>query len=172
MRDCIGLDPLMLSRRAVSGDCPLLSIGDFLSVPAPRYLQEQDSVLAFGSPSYTPLAYALPTVELSVPADNIFRYKVFAKALLEGEVLSGFPHPKAQLLARPALVLNAPTNPRVSGIVGPLWEFRVGSRAELLQRWAADSRFLLEGYLKWLAPSSHDNVRFSWPPRDGPARRR
>lgn len=165
MRDCIAVDPMVLSRRAVDGTSHLLKIGDFLPVPAPRYLAEQDSVLAFAQPSYAPLAHSLPTVELEVPADNIFRYKVFAKALLDGEVLEGVPPRDARLLARPAVVLQAASNPRVLGVVGPLWEARIGSRDELAKRWATDHRFLLEGYLRWLQPSMHEATRLSWPPK-------
>jgi len=164
MRDCISVDPLLLSRRAPAGDCPLLQMGEFLAVPAPRYLRDQDSVLAFASPSYAPLMHTLPTIEVDVPAASIFRYKVFAKALLDGEVIPGVPPPRTQLLARPAMVLHAPNNPRVMGIVGPLWENRIGSRTELLQRWSQDRRFLIEGYLKWLPAATHDDVRMSWPP--------
>lgn len=170
MRDCISVDPLLLSKRAPAGDCPLLKLGEFLAIPAPRYLRDQDSVLAFASPSYAPLEHALPTIELSVPADSIFRYKVFAKALLDGEVFAGVPPPRAQLLAKPAMVLHAPNNPRVMGIVGPLWESRIGSRSELLQRWTEDRRFLIEGYLKWLPAAIHDDVRMSWPPSGAAAR--
>jgi len=166
MRDCIGVDPMMLARRAATGECPLLRLGDFLAVPAPRYLKDQDKVLAFASPRYSALDYSLPTVEVPVPSDSIFRYKVFAKALLEGEVLPGFPGHAAQLLARPTLVLHAPTNPRVSGLVGPLWEHKVGSRTELLEHWTKDSRFLLEGYLKWLPPALHTDIKIAWPPAD------
>eukprot|EP00931_Biecheleriopsis_adriatica_P017434 TRINITY_DN12523_c0_g2_i3.p1 TRINITY_DN12523_c0_g2~~TRINITY_DN12523_c0_g2_i3.p1 ORF type:complete len:1318 (+),score=361.79 TRINITY_DN12523_c0_g2_i3:45-3998(+) len=165
MRDCVGIDPLVLAKRAASGGCPLLQLGEFLPVPAPRYLPDQDTVLAFASPSYTPLGHSLPTVEVDVPEDVIFRYKVLAKALLEGEVIAGMPPPGAHLLARPALVLQAPTNPRVAGIVTPLWQHRVSSRAQLVERWKKDNRFLLEGYLKWLPASLHEDVRLSWPPK-------
>eukprot|EP00928_Gymnodinium_smaydae_P012466 TRINITY_DN14516_c1_g1_i2.p1 TRINITY_DN14516_c1_g1~~TRINITY_DN14516_c1_g1_i2.p1 ORF type:complete len:1400 (+),score=439.30 TRINITY_DN14516_c1_g1_i2:441-4202(+) len=163
MRDCTRIDPLGLSKLAASGACSLLRLGEFLAVPAPRYLPEKDQVLAFVSPSYTALDYSLPTVEMDVPTDNIFRYKVFAQALLEGAVLPGIP-PKGDLLARPTLVLQAPNNPRVLGLVGALWEKRVGSRKALLQRWREDPRFLLEGLLRWLPASRHDDVRADWPP--------
>merc|ERR1719327_746097 len=115
MRDCVALDPLTLSKRAAQGDCPLLQLGEFLAVPAPRYLKDKDSVLGFASPSYVPLDYTLPTIEVEVPSDSIFRYKVFAKALLDGEVLSGLPAVGLSLLARPSLVLHSPNNPRVMG---------------------------------------------------------
>lgn len=169
MRDLIAIDGLSLAKYAAAGaNCSaasaVLNLGDFLPVPAPRYLKEQDDVLAFASPMYAPLDYALPTVEISVPADQIFRYKVFARALLEGEVVPGLPRRGVPLLAKPPLVLQAPNNPRVIGIVGPLWEKRVGSRTELYRRWHEDPRFLLDGYLKWLPPAVHDDVRLSWPP--------
>merc|ERR1719215_1095700 len=166
MRDCIAVDPTLLARRASAGDCPLLQLGDFLPVPAPRYLREQDHVLAFCSPSYAPLGFTLPTIEISVPADMIVRCKVFAKALLEGQVVPGMPPTGARLLAQPSIVLHAPTNPRVAGIVGQLWAKRVGSRAELVRKWGENSRFLLEGYLKWLPAALHDDVCVSWPPLD------
>ncbi|CAK9036107.1 unnamed protein product [Durusdinium trenchii] len=153
MRDCINVDPLHLAK------VPLL----FIPVPGPRYLPEQDKVLAFASPSYIPLSYALPTVEVEVPANSIFRYKVFAKALLEGMVVRDLPA-QDKLLAKPTLLLHAPTNPRVSALVSPLWQFKVGSRGELYSRWKHDSRFLLEGYLKWVPNTAHDDVRMAWPP--------
>ncbi|CAK9036060.1 unnamed protein product [Durusdinium trenchii] len=163
MRDCINVDPLHLAKRAAAGGCPLLSLGEFIPVPGPRYLPEQDKVLAFASPSYIPLSYALPTVEVEVPANSIFRYKVFAKALLEGMVVRDLPA-QDKLLAKPTLLLHAPTNPRVSALVSPLWQFKVGSRGELYSRWKHDSRFLLEGYLKWVPNTAHDDVRMAWPP--------
>lgn len=172
MRDCISIDPLALARRAAAGSCSLLKLGEFLPVPAPRYLPDQDKVLAFASPSYAALEHVLPTVEVEVPAENIFRYKVFARALLEGEVLAAMPPTEARLLARPPMVLQAPNNPRVLGVVGPLWQARVGSRAELLNKWQKEPRFLLEGYLKWLDPKHHDDVRAAWPPSGLVPRRR
>lgn len=172
MRECVALDPMVLSKRAAIGDCSLLQLGEFLAVPAPRYLKDKDSVLGFASPSYAGLGYTLPTIEVNVPVDSIFRYKVFAKALLEGEVLENFPGSRASsLLARPALVLHSPNNPRVMGIVGPLWEHRIGSRASLLLHWGKNRQFLLEGYLKWLPPALHDDTRMSWPPRPSGKRR-
>lgn len=170
MRDCISIDPLWLAKRAAAGGCPLLKLGEFLAVPAPRYLPQQDTVLAFASPTYAPLAHQLPTVEVDVPIDNVFRYKVLAKALLEGQVIEGLPSAQDNLLARPSIVLHAPTNPRVSGIVGPLWQHKVASRAQLLEMWSNDSRFLLEGFLKWLPISRHEDVRLSWPPKAPPRR--
>lgn len=164
MRDCIAIDGVVLARRAAAGDCPLLQIGDFLPVPAPRYLPDQDTVMAFCSPVYSPLGYKLPTIEISVPSNMIFRYKVFAKALLEGEVLSNFPPKGARLLAQPGMVLHAPTNVRVSGVVSPLWTSRVGSRAELAKKWETEPRFLLDGLLKWLPPGLHDEICIAWPP--------
>jgi len=164
MRDCVAVDQLSLAKRACAGDSSLVQMGDFLPVPAPRYLPEQDRVMAFCSPTYAPLAFKLPTIEVSVPADMIFRYKVFAKALLEGEVLAGFPPRGARLQAQPSIVMHAPTNPRVQAVVQPLWAARVGSREELRQRWAVDSRFLLPGVLKWLPASLHDSVSIAWPP--------
>ncbi|CAL1142390.1 unnamed protein product [Cladocopium goreaui] len=50
MRDCISIDPLHLAKRAAAGGCPLLNLGEFIPVPGPRYLPEQDKVLAFASP--------------------------------------------------------------------------------------------------------------------------
>ncbi|CAE7468840.1 DHX37 [Symbiodinium microadriaticum] len=163
MRDCVTVDPLQLAKRAAAGGCPLLQLGEFLPVPGPRYLSEQDKVLAFASPLYAPLSYSLPTVEVDVPSESNFRYKVFAKALLEGAVVRGLPS-QDKLLARPSLLLHAPTNPRVSAVVSPLWQFRVGSRRQLIAKWRSDRRFLLEGYLKWLPSSMHDDVRLAWPP--------
>ncbi|CAE7435576.1 DHX37 [Symbiodinium sp. CCMP2456] len=163
MRDCVTVDPLQLAKRAAAGGCPLLQLGEFLPVPGPRYLSEQDKVLAFASPLYAPLSYSLPTVEVDVPSESNFRYKVFAKALLEGAVVRGLPS-QDKLLARPSLLLHAPTNPRVSAMVSPLWQFRVGSRRQLITKWRSDRRFLLEGYLKWLPSSMHDDVRLAWPP--------
>lgn len=163
MRDCVTVDPLQLAKRAAAGGCPLLQLGEFLPVPGPRYLSEQDKVLAFASPLYAPLSYSLPTVEVDVPSESNFRYKVFAKALLEGAVVRGLPS-QDKLLARPSLLLHAPTNPRVSAVVSPLWQFRVGSRRQLIAKWRSDRRFLLEGYLKWVPSSMHDDVRLAWPP--------
>lgn len=116
------------------------------------------------TPKYAPLDLALPTVELTAPPESAFGCRVFAQALLCGRVVQGVPPPQAQLLANPAVVLHAPTNPRVMGIVGPLWEHRVATRAGLLRRWAGDPRFLLEGLLRWLPAAVHDEVRASWPP--------
>ncbi|CAE7850247.1 GSTU8 [Symbiodinium sp. KB8] len=178
MRDCVTVDPLQLAKRAAAGGCPLLQLGEFLPVPGPRYLSEQDKVLAFASPLYAPLSYSLPTVEVDVPSESNFRYKVFAKALLEGAVVRGLPS-QDKLLARPSLLLHAPTNPRVSAVVSPLWQFRVGSRRQLIAKWRSDRRFLLEGYLKWLPSSMHDDVpsdldlmRGIWRPLAQPARTR
>lgn len=141
-----------------------------MPIPAPRYLPDQDRVLAFASPTYASLEHVLPTVEVEVPADNVFRYKVFARALLDGEVFAGIPRRGARLLARPAMVLQSPNKPHVLALVQPLFQNRVGSRAELVRRWEKDPHFLLEGLLKWLAPSVHDDVRAEWPPKGAAAR--
>jgi len=167
MRDCVVVDPMSLSRRAARGNVPCFKIGEFLPTPAPRYLPDQDRVMAFASPQYTPLRHQLPTIELEVPADNIFRYKVFAQALLDGHVLQQVPPRDVRLVAKSASLLQAASNPRVLGLVGPLWTARIGSRAELLHHWKQDDRFLLNGYLKWLPASAHDDVRIMWPPIGG-----
>merc|ERR1712136_154749 len=48
MRDCVTVDPVFLSKH---------------SVQAPRYLLDQDRVIAFGTSVYSPLEFTLPSVE-------------------------------------------------------------------------------------------------------------
>merc|ERR1712012_1104042 len=124
----------------------MLKLGDFLPVPAPRYMPEQDTVLAFCSPVYGPLEHVLPTMEINVPASMIIRCKIFAKAFLEGQVFDKVPPEGVRLLAQPSALMTNPTNPRVSGIIGPLWQHRIGSREQLLKHWQVDRKFLLDGY--------------------------
>merc|ERR1719428_2790513 len=112
MRDVISVDPMYLSRLAASHSSPVLRLGDFLANPAPRYLPDADRTMGFSSPTYLPLDHSLPTLEVDVPADSIFAYKVFAKALLDGLVFSQLKPFVPFLHARSAVILQAASNPR------------------------------------------------------------
>ena len=88
----------------------MLDYSDILPTPPPLYSKDLDKVIAFVTPRYTPLDEALPTIEVELTEtllqaaqrssassatsaampNNVktLPYRVFAKALLEGNVVA------------------------------------------------------------------------------------
>jgi len=162
MRECLSVDPNVLGKLKIPS---LVEQGDLLTVPNPRYLPEGDRVVGFITPVYKPLDYPLPTIEVDVGADAMMRYRVFARALLEGTVIPALKQFTPTLLVNPSMVTSSWTNAKVFRFVTPLYEARVGSRAELLEKWEKDPVFLAGEYSRWLPKSQHAALKQLWPPK-------
>ena len=108
----------------------------------------------------------LPNIQRPLPQDEILRYRVFAKALLDGEVFPALRAFAACLLVKTTLLLHG-AKPKVLGLVQALSSARIGSKASLASRWSRSPAFLLEETLRLLPAPQEKSLRSCWPPLQG-----
>jgi len=129
-----------------------------LEVPEPSYLPERDMVICSVRPTFGPLGWTLP-VERVPCADP---YPWFARALLEGKVVPGWPKTK-DLAAPAAHAARAPTHPRVALLVGALARAKVASKAALINAWRADANALITELEMWMTKEAKAEFGIEWP---------
>ncbi|KNC80945.1 hypothetical protein SARC_06710 [Sphaeroforma arctica JP610] len=94
--------------------------------------------------------------------DNTDRFKVFARALLNGEV---FPHLKAlipHLNASPAMVTKGWAQERVVALIGVLARENVCTKADMSDKLRTDTNWLLQVYALWVKKPAQDELVKIW----------
>lgn len=180
VRDCFPVDPIALSNMT----SPLVACSDFLSSPAPLYSSEMDEVVGFVKPKYLPLEIDLPSIKQPLPIDHEMRTRVFAKSLLEGEVIPFFKkfhnpsishlrHHPSYLVGTMAvgnrLDLPCPSlAPALASFIKALQDKACATKRKLVECWKTNRKFLLKEFQQLLSPtcptSLFSQLTVSWPP--------
>ena len=189
-----------------NGGSPLVSYADILQTPLPQYFKDRDQVIAFVSPKYLLLDLTLPTVEVVLPheeppaSDNqkrgvssdlvahekrLLRYKVFARALLEGQVFVKLRQFSQHLTSKSSTIVidvgrsasgggnslstRITANPKALNFVNALYRERCCSGKRFLECLAASKKrnggrelFLLKEYLEWVPKRLQANAKTTW----------
>ncbi|OQR78157.1 putative ATP-dependent RNA helicase kurz-like [Tropilaelaps mercedesae] len=137
-----------------------------LESPPPEYSERDDLFFVWVEGTYGPLAWQLDKTRVKAPAHWPERFNWFAKALLDGQVMMKLKNYQTMYVSQSALVVKkyAAVSQRASDLVGALKKANVCCRADLLVRWKADPKFLLNAYLSWLPAEVHGKIKMSWPP--------
>uniref|UniRef100_A0A8C7VIQ9 RNA helicase n=1 Tax=Oncorhynchus mykiss TaxID=8022 RepID=A0A8C7VIQ9_ONCMY len=135
--------------------------GSPLETPSPWLCASTGRVKCHCTSTFFRCGWQLPAIEMDYP-DGLERYKLFAKFLLEGQVLkhSGY------LLSNPSIMMKtwAKLQPRTEALLGALVSERVDCRDLLLSSWKNHDKFLLTAYCQWIPEAKHQDVAKSWPP--------
>uniref|UniRef100_A0A669F1M7 RNA helicase n=1 Tax=Oreochromis niloticus TaxID=8128 RepID=A0A669F1M7_ORENI len=137
--------------------------GSPLESPSPWFCSSTGTIRCHRSSTFFRVGWQLPAVEMEYP-EGLERYRLFAKFLLEGQVLL-FKH-SSHLLSNPSIMLKtwAKLQPRTEAFLGPLVSKKVDCREALHSVWKTEEKFLLTAYCQWLPESVHQEVAKSWPP--------
>jgi hypothetical protein len=169
------------------GQLPLLQYGAVLAEPPPRYDSRTDQVMAWVRAFYGPEKWPLPIRWMPLPSriedhetgvilDQLERRRcLFARALLERQVLSEFPPQELVGILKPAPAVltwalelehpagvqaRAPTYRQHRAAVlwvAALGRYGIERRCSLLAQWRRDPQFLLYEFLLWV-PASHQGM--------------
>jgi ATP-dependent RNA helicase DHX37/DHR1 len=149
---------------------PQVNQGSLLSLPEPRYVPEEDSVIGFISPTFGPKFWELPVCEITLAKEEAVPW--FARALLEGQITSPssskdlFKLLCGYLETKPSAVTKswAKGQPRVINLLNELALADIYTKSSLLQKWKAEPKYLLSSYLLWVPSILHDKICELWPP--------
>ncbi|KAL6113767.1 dhx37 [Pungitius sinensis] len=139
--------------------------GSPLDSPSPWFCTSTGTIRCLRPSTFFRVAWPLPAVEMEYP-DDITRYKLFARFLLEGQVCPKLMKHCSHLLSNPSIMLKtwAKLQPRTEALLEVLVSKRVASRDALLSVWKTEDKFLLSAYCQWLPEALHQEVAKSWPP--------
>eukprot|EP00698_Gefionella_okellyi_P022997 TRINITY_DN7720_c0_g1_i3.p1 TRINITY_DN7720_c0_g1~~TRINITY_DN7720_c0_g1_i3.p1 ORF type:complete len:1069 (+),score=251.26 TRINITY_DN7720_c0_g1_i3:58-3207(+) len=127
-------DPHWLPRLARA----LCVFGNPLEDPEPRYDAARGCPVAFFGAEFGPGRWPLPPTEAAFPATlSAVACRVFARALLEGQVFQQLAVFKDHLVAGAASVTRGGTTYRVAALVQPLVKAQIKTKAALLAHWYA-----------------------------------
>ncbi|XP_039660342.1 LOW QUALITY PROTEIN: probable ATP-dependent RNA helicase DHX37 [Perca fluviatilis] len=139
--------------------------GSPLESPSPWLCSSTGTIRCHRSSTFFRVGWQLPAVEMEYP-DDIERYKLFARFLLEGQVCPKLKKHSGYLLSNPSIMQKtwAKLQPRTEALLGVLLSKRVDCRDALLSVWKTEDKFLLSAYCQWLPEAMHQEVAKSWPP--------
>ncbi|XP_078107237.1 putative ATP-dependent RNA helicase DHX37 [Sander vitreus] len=139
--------------------------GSPLESPSPWLCSSTGTIRCHRSSTFFRVGWQLPAVEMDYP-DDIERYKLFARFLLEGQVCPKLKKHSGYLLSNPSIMQKtwAKLQPRTEALLGVLLSKRVDCRDALLSVWKTEDKFLLSAYCQWLPEAMHQEVAKSWPP--------
>uniref|UniRef100_A0A8C7GWP7 RNA helicase n=1 Tax=Oncorhynchus kisutch TaxID=8019 RepID=A0A8C7GWP7_ONCKI len=138
--------------------------GSPLETPSPWLCASTGRVKCHSTSTFFRCGWQLPAIEMDYP-EGLERYKLFAKFLLEGQVLKALAH-SSYLLSNPSIMMKtwAKLQPRTEALLGALVSERVDCRDVLLSSWKNHNKFLLTAYCQWIPEAKHQDVAKSWPP--------
>ncbi|XP_032372235.1 putative ATP-dependent RNA helicase DHX37 [Etheostoma spectabile] len=139
--------------------------GSPLESPSPWLCLSTGTIRCHRASTFFRVGWQLPAVEMDYP-DDIERYKLFARFLLEGQVCPKLKKHSSYLLSNPSIMQKswAKLQPRTEALLGVLLSKRVDCRDALLSVWKSEDKFLLSAYCQWLPEAMHQEVAKSWPP--------
>lgn len=129
----------------------LTNLSSPCSTPVPRYVPQNDCVMAWHEATYGPLQWELPPVLLPHP-DKRERAALFAISMLDGTVI---PRMKAFLkyfVAPPSIMANSEmrVHRRISDLIAKLDSHHIYSKYDLCLAWRSDKQFLKGEITAWV----------------------
>ncbi|EEF39315.1 ATP-dependent RNA helicase, putative [Ricinus communis] len=139
--------------------CRLSTVED----PKPYYEPETDQVYCWLRPTFKPHLWQLPLCSLPI-SNDIDRVKVFACALLEGQVLPCLRPCREHMAARPSIILNqeAAGESRVGNLLYKLNTKFVDSCAMLRELWKQNPDELHSEILHWFKKTYYSKFGELW----------
>lgn len=161
MRGVTQIDPSWLPRLAAG--TPLCSLSDPLETPQPFYDADRDEVRCSVTPTFGDRAWKLPAFEIKHPTGEA-SCRWFARALLEGSVISAFKQLTPLLKSRPVQITRRALEKRVVLLVDALSRAtpQIDCLDTLRARWSHDPTFLQDLVAMWLPKDKHAALASIW----------
>jgi len=170
MRNVTPIDPQWLG--ALSLGCKLLSLGDPLDVPVPKYDADRDSVMCSVITKFGDQGWILPPIQVKIEdalqngskqlmSDDPCRW--FARYLLEGKVFEELQSLKGLLNDDPGIITRKKPSSKVGLLVSALSGNGISSAEALIKHWAEeDSQFLFKNLKSWVKKENAPEVKRLW----------
>ena len=134
-----------------------------LEIPPTKYDEEEDRVVCHVKVSFGSSRWPLITQKIDYPVDNMFGYRVFARALLEGKVVNKMKWLLPHLNTSPLLLTKEFPNVKAMTLIQALAKQRVRSKKALKQAWRKNTQYLLAEVSVWVNASAQEKLQRSWP---------
>eukprot|EP01138_Halocafeteria_seosinensis_P014745 gb/GECG01015053.1/.p1 GENE.gb/GECG01015053.1/~~gb/GECG01015053.1/.p1 ORF type:complete len:1494 (+),score=233.91 gb/GECG01015053.1/:1-4482(+) len=170
MRGVSAIDPNWLPKFA--GDTPICRLGKPLEDPLPYYDKKRDGVLAYVRPYYGDYRWELPLYLITYPQHGNLtkeKVKIFARALLEGEVFPQLKPLRSYYISPPSHLTRALSSRTTfhdivtmleegqSGIEGPICSSR-----SLVEIWKKNPRYLFSEIKRLLHKGTEELMYKCW----------
>ncbi len=171
MRNVTPIDPTWLGSLAVG--CKLLSLGEALDVPVPRYDGHRDSIMCSVTTKYGDHGWILPPIQIRmddalqqagskhIVVDDAYRW--FARYLLEGKVFEELKGLKDLLNSEPGIITRKKHESKITALVSALSSNGISSAEALTKHWAKkDSKFLFKNLKSWVKKDKAPEAKKLW----------
>ena len=149
MRKVTHLDPQWFG--LLSMGCKLLSVGDPLDIPVPKYDTDRDSIMCSVVTKFGDQGWILPPIQVKMDdalrkgSKNIMSddpYRWFARYLLEGKVFKELKSLKGFLNDDPSIITRKKPSTKIGLLVSTLSGNGISSADDLIKYWVEkDSKF-------------------------------
>lgn len=170
MKNVTPVDPQWLG--ALSVGCKLLSLGDTLEIPPPKYDFDRDSIVCSVVTKFGDQGWLLPPIQIDISealqrgSKNLMPddpYRWFARSLLEGKIFDELRPLKSFLNDDPSIITRKKPSAKVGLIISSLSQRDIACAENLVKYWAiSDNKFLFKDLKKWVKPDNADDAKSLW----------
>ncbi len=134
-----------------------------LPSPVPRYILQNDCVMAWHEASYGPLQWELPPVLLPHP-DKKERAALFGMAVLDGTVVPQLKEYSKCFVASPSIISSPEmrVHKRIYDLIHTLDTHHVYSKSDLVDAWGSNPDFLRNEISAWVKKKYADAFLKEW----------
>ncbi len=170
MRNITPIDPQWLG--SLSLGCKLLSLGETLDIPVPKYDADSDSIMCSVVTKFGSHGWVLPPIQVQMdevkekgskqfmPDDQ---YRWFARYLLDGKVFSELKALKGMLNDDPSIITRRKTASKIALFISSLANNDISSAGSLIKYWAEeDSKFLFKNLRSWVKKDVSGEAKKIW----------
>lgn len=129
--DVVAIEPEWLPIYSAS----LCTMSEPLESPAPYYDRDRDVVMCYITATFGPHAWPIPATAIEYPTTSM-KYKLFAEAFLNGNVVDSVARFADKLLTKPGILLKpwARLQPKTISIANVLEAEDICSRRKLVKK--------------------------------------
>lgn len=170
MKNVTPIDPQWLG--ALSLGCKLMTLGETLDIPVPKYDANRDSIMCSVVTKFGDQGWILPPIQVRmqealqngskqlIPDDQ---YRWFARYLLEGKVFQQLKGLKDLLNEDPSIITRKKASSKISLLLSSLITHEISSAEALIRHWAEENnKFLFKNLRSWAKKEKGSEVKKIW----------
>jgi hypothetical protein len=170
MKNVTPIDPQWLG--ALSMGCKLLSMGEALDIPVPKYDSDSDSIMCSVLTKFGSHGWILPSIQIRMGEARLTgskqlmpddEYRWFARYLLEGKVFADLKDLRAMLNDDPSIITRRKASSKVALLISSLADHEIASSEALTKHWVEnDSKFLIKHLRSWVKKDKSKEAKKLW----------